>query len=766
MRVEIPNQITVTIGGLISRGVKAVEVTDAGKLVFTLTDGSVIDLGSVMGPQGPKGETGATGPQGQTGPQGAKGETGAQGPKGETGSQGPRGETGPQGEQGPKGDTGATGAEGPKGATGDTGPKGEPGEKGEKGEQGEQGPKGDKGETGPQGKTGPQGPAGPTGPKGDTGTGFTVKGYYGSVSALQASVKNPEVGDAYGVGAAAPYDIYIYDGVTNAWVNNGPLQGAKGDKGDQGEQGPKGEPGDTGPAGASGADGITPSIGENGNWYLGTTDTGKPSRGAKGDTGAPGAKGDQGAQGPKGETGATGAEGPAGKTPVKGTDYFTDADKAEIAQAAADLVDMPSASTTTPKAPGMASAGEESEYARGDHVHPSDPTKQGVNDEIQAMRLRGGINSIGSMAASVAINPAVNGAGFARLAGATVKIYYDDYEMPISDSEIDKLFDGRLGTYINFPQPSGDFVWQSTKTYPAGAYVTDQTHIKWYKALKENTNVSPIDDTTETWEFVSRAQSGTYANRINLDNVTIYIDITFLSSIRYENTLSLYWRTTGQNAPYVKVEKYDSNAGWFQVYEKSNIGSNEIINNIYIAQDPSGDGGAQRRLRITIKPRTGTNWFALSQIAITGLYGGIEGTLVSRGGSTMYGDLSPYAAGGASLGGVGNPWKEIRGQYFYGDLANAFVKFSLASTREYLTTGETLTKAFGKIQKWFADLGTLAFKSTVAKSNLASDVQKSLGKADTAVNVSVTTADNGKFLRVVNGVWAASEISNANGGSF
>ena len=30
----------------------------------------------------------------------------------------------------------------------------------------------------------------------------------------------------------------------------------------------------------------------------------------------------------------------------------------------------------------------------------------------------------------------------------------------------------------------------------------------------------------------------------------------------------------------------------------------------------------------------------------------------------------------------------------------------------------------------------------------------------------VTTSDNGKFLRVVNGVWAAVEIANANGGSF
>ena len=50
-------------------------------------------------------------------------------------------------------------------------------------------------------------------------------------------------------------------------------------------------------------DGITPTIGDNGNWYLGGTDTGKPSRGEKGD------KGD---------------------TPVKGTDYWTTADKAEI----------------------------------------------------------------------------------------------------------------------------------------------------------------------------------------------------------------------------------------------------------------------------------------------------------------------------------------------------------------------------------------------------------------------------------------------------
>ena len=36
------------------------------------------------------------------------------------------------------------------------------------------------------------------------------------------------------------------------------------------------------------ADGITPSIGDNGNWYIGSTDTGKPSRGAAGTPGANG----------------------------------------------------------------------------------------------------------------------------------------------------------------------------------------------------------------------------------------------------------------------------------------------------------------------------------------------------------------------------------------------------------------------------------------------------------------------------------------------
>lgn len=301
-------------------------------------------------------------------------------------------------------------AQGPIGPTGPQGPQGKQGVQGiqgEKGNQGDKGEKGDKGATGETGATGPEGPRGPQGlqgVQGEPGKGLTISGYYATAQALATAVTNPTAGDAYGVGTAEPYDIYIYDGVTSAWVNNGPLQGAKGEKGDKGDTGAQGEPGKDGSPGAAGAPGatgttFTPSVSADGtlSW---TNDGGKDNpaavnikgpqgeqgpqgdpgakgeTGEKGETGAAGATGPEGPQGPKGEPGekgdpgATGPQGPAGHTPKKGTDYFTAADKSEIAQAAAELVSVPSASSTTPKAPGTASAGSESAYARGDHVHP------------------------------------------------------------------------------------------------------------------------------------------------------------------------------------------------------------------------------------------------------------------------------------------------------------------------------------------------------------------------------------------------------------
>ena len=313
------------------------------------------------GPQGPKGDPGDTGPQGpkgdqgETGPQGPKGDpgdTGPQGPKGDpgdTGPQGPKGDPGDTGPQGPKGDPGDTGPQGPKGDPGDTGPqgpKGDPGDtgpqgpKGDQGETGPQGPKGDPGDTGPQGPKGDQGETGPQGPKGakgEDGKAFTISGYYESLSALQAAVATPEDGVAYGVGTAAPYDIYVWDAVGKQWVNNGAIQGPKGDqgetgpqgpKGDQGEtgpQGPKGDPGEAGPQGPKGDPGDTGDKGAQGksayDLWLEAGNVGTEAdfllslKGNQGETGPQGPKGDPGEtgpQGPKGDPGDTGPQGPQG----------------------------------------------------------------------------------------------------------------------------------------------------------------------------------------------------------------------------------------------------------------------------------------------------------------------------------------------------------------------------------------------------------------------------------------------------------------------
>lgn len=58
MKVEIPNQLLVKVSGMVSRGIKEAEINEEGILIFTLTDGTKIELGSVKGDQGPRGESG------------------------------------------------------------------------------------------------------------------------------------------------------------------------------------------------------------------------------------------------------------------------------------------------------------------------------------------------------------------------------------------------------------------------------------------------------------------------------------------------------------------------------------------------------------------------------------------------------------------------------------------------------------------------------------------------------------------------------------
>lgn len=124
-----------------------------------------------------------------------------------------------------------------------------------------------------------------------------------------------------GSGGAGTIDMRVADGYIQysndggaTWENLIAIADLKGADGKDGTNGTDGAPGKDGADGAPGKDGVTPTIGENGNWYLGDEDTGKPARGATGPQGAPGPAGPDGAPGKDGSPGKDGAPGADGTT--------------------------------------------------------------------------------------------------------------------------------------------------------------------------------------------------------------------------------------------------------------------------------------------------------------------------------------------------------------------------------------------------------------------------------------------------------------------
>lgn len=128
-------------------------------------------------------------------------------------------------------------------------------------------------------------------------------------------VEDPRWRDALVAGGAGSMALRVADGYIqystdsgSTWQNLIAVADLKGGKGDPGAPGKDGhspvvtatksgktttinvdgaaiatvEDGADGKPGAAGADGVTPHIGDNGNWYIGDDDTGKPSRGEQG----------------------------------------------------------------------------------------------------------------------------------------------------------------------------------------------------------------------------------------------------------------------------------------------------------------------------------------------------------------------------------------------------------------------------------------------------------------------------------------------------
>ena len=87
---------------------------------------------------------------------------------------------------------------------------------------------------------------------------------------------------------------------------------AEGSDGADGSDGSDGKDGQDGKDGEDGKDGLTPYIGSNGNWWIGTTDTGIKAAGVNGADGKDGKDGINGKDGANGKNGANGKDGADG----------------------------------------------------------------------------------------------------------------------------------------------------------------------------------------------------------------------------------------------------------------------------------------------------------------------------------------------------------------------------------------------------------------------------------------------------------------------
>lgn len=118
---------------------------------------------------------------------------------------------------------------------------------------------------------------------------------------------------ADGADGKSAYEISVdhgFEGDEAAWLESlkgePGADGKDGVDGQPGKDGADGQPGADGKDGVDGKDGITPTIGANGNWFLGDTDTGVAAAGKNGADGQPGVDGKDGTDGKDGVDGVDG----------------------------------------------------------------------------------------------------------------------------------------------------------------------------------------------------------------------------------------------------------------------------------------------------------------------------------------------------------------------------------------------------------------------------------------------------------------------------
>lgn len=155
-----------------------------------------------------------------------------------------------------------------------------------------------------------------------------------------------------------------------------------------------------------GLDGDTPTIGENGNWWIGGKDTGVKAQGPQGERGPAGPEGPRGGDGPAGPQGPQGEQGPQGDPFTYGD--FTPEQIAELqkpATEAAGRADAAAASAneSAAKANGAAEAADEArEGIQSDLAKKADKVVPSISGNLAGLTGEGNLEDSGIAPGSVA----------------------------------------------------------------------------------------------------------------------------------------------------------------------------------------------------------------------------------------------------------------------------------------------------------------------------------------------------------------------------
>lgn len=325
--------------------------------------------------------------------------------------------------------------------------------------------------------------------------------------------------------------------------------------------------------------------------------------------------------------------------------------------------------------------------------------KNTVTDNTKVVnRVKNGINSIINSDDSISVNPSINGMGYAIHRGGSGCVKFDGFELPIYQDSIEYLFDGKSSTYLRFESIQDycdikQIAWNSTKQYKKGDFVVllNNGNINSYllfKALSDNTGKNPLENPS-IWYDNYRDSTNTYAGTAILRKILIQVEVVLPKTADWETGYSIYFRAAGQTVRDLLVEAGDINKENWQTEGRIS----GVCGSVVTIYPHKGMDGKKRSIRLSFyNSSDNTSWTAITQIAITGLVGGLEGTVLNKGGGELYGNVYPHQSNVINLGDSSHKWNAVYANNFKGN-ADTATKATSATKADSATTATTANKA-------------------------------------------------------------------------